>query len=68
MDILGTLRDLALESGFAAFFTTAGGWKNFVMIIIGFVLLYFGIAKKFELFHRHGRERAVSPRTVVAVP
>ena len=48
MDILGTLRDLALESGFAAFFTTAGGWKNFVMIIIGFVLLYFGIAKKFE--------------------
>ena len=26
MDILGTLRDLALESGFAAFFVTDGGW------------------------------------------
>ena len=48
MDILGTLRDLALESGFAAFFVTAGGWKNLVMIIIAFVLLYLGIAKKFE--------------------
>ena len=48
MDILGTLRDLALESGFAAFFTTAGGWKNLVMILIAFVLLYLGIVKKFE--------------------
>ena len=48
MDILGTLRDLALESGFAAFFVTDGGWKNLVMIIIAFVLLYLGIEKKFE--------------------
>ena len=48
MDILGTLRDLALESGFAAFFTTAGGWKNLIMILIAFVLLYLGIVKKFE--------------------
>ena len=48
MDILGTLRDLALESGFAAFFTTAGGWKNLIMIAIAFVLLYLGIVKKFE--------------------
>ena len=48
MDILGTLRDLALESGFAAFFTTAGGWKNLIMIAISFVLLYLGIVKKFE--------------------
>ena len=48
MDILGTLRDLALESGFAAFFTTAGGWKNIIMIAIAFVLLYLGIVKKFE--------------------
>ncbi len=47
MDILGTLRNLAMESGFAAFFA-AGGWKNLVMIAIAFVLLYFGIAKKFE--------------------
>ena len=48
MDILGTLRDLALESGFAAFFITAGGWKNIIMILISFVLLYLGIVKKFE--------------------
>ena len=48
MDILGTLRDLALESGFAAFFVTAGGWKNIIMILISFVLLYLGIVKKFE--------------------
>lgn len=47
MDILGTLRQLVLESGFASFFMT-GGWKNLVMIIIAFVLLYLGIAKKFE--------------------
>lgn len=37
-----------MESGFAAFFTTEGGWKNLVMIIIAFVLLYLGIVKKFE--------------------
>ena len=48
MNILETLQKLALESGFAAFFVTDGGWKNFVMIIIAFVLLYLGIAKKFE--------------------
>ena len=48
MDILGTLRDLSLESGFAAFFVTAGGWKNIIMILISFVLLYLGIVKKFE--------------------
>ncbi|MBQ7436420.1 MAG: sodium ion-translocating decarboxylase subunit beta [Oscillospiraceae bacterium] len=48
MDILGVLQKLALESGFAAFFTTDGGWKNIVMIVIAFVLLYLGIVKKFE--------------------
>ena len=37
-----------MESGFAAFFLTEGGWKNLVMILIAFVLLYLGIAKKFE--------------------
>ena len=47
MDILGTLQKLALESGFAGFFM-AGGWKNLVMILIAFVLLYLGIVKKFE--------------------
>ena len=48
MNILNTLQKLALESGFAAFFTTAGGWKNLVMILFAFVLLYLGIVKKFE--------------------
>jgi len=48
MDILSTLEKLWLESGFAAFFTTDGGWKNIIMIIIAFVLLYLGIVKKFE--------------------
>jgi len=48
MDILGTVQKLAMESGFAAFFLTEGGWKNLVMILIAFVLLYLGIVKKFE--------------------
>ncbi len=48
MDIIGTVQKLAMESGFAAFFLTEGGWKNLVMIIIAFALLYLGIAKKFE--------------------
>ena len=48
MDILGTLQKLSMESGFAAFFVTDGGWKNLIMIIIAFVLLYLGIVKKFE--------------------
>ena len=47
MDIIATLEKLTMESGFAAFFTTEGGWKNLVMIIIAFVLLYLGIVKKF---------------------
>ena len=47
MNVLGTLQKLAMESGFAGFFM-AGGWKNLVMILIAFVLLYLGIVKKFE--------------------
>ena len=48
MDIMGVLQKLATESGFAAFILTEGGWKNLVMILIAFVLLYLGIVKKFE--------------------
>ncbi len=48
MNIIATLEKLALESGFASFFTIEGGWKNLIMIIIAFVLLYLGIVKKFE--------------------
>ena len=47
MSMLETLKTLAMESGFAAFFMD-GGWKNLVMIVIAFVLLYLGIVKKFE--------------------
>ncbi|NCE65911.1 sodium ion-translocating decarboxylase subunit beta [Pseudoflavonifractor sp. 524-17] len=47
MDILQTLSKLVNESGFAGFFA-AGGWKNLIMIAVGCVLLYLGIAKKFE--------------------
>jgi oxaloacetate decarboxylase beta subunit len=45
---MGVLQKLASESGFAAFVLTEGGWKNLVMILIAFVLLYLGIVKKFE--------------------
>jgi oxaloacetate decarboxylase beta subunit len=45
---MGVLQKLAGESGFAAFFITEGGWKNLVMILIAFALLYLGIVKKFE--------------------
>lgn len=38
-----------MESGFACVFRHPdGGWKNLIMIIIAFVLLYLGIVKKFE--------------------
>lgn len=46
MNIFDSLQKLMLESGFASFFTTDGGWKNLVMILIAFVLLYLGIVKK----------------------
>jgi oxaloacetate decarboxylase beta subunit len=47
MDVFATLQKLIMESGFAGFFM-AGGWKNLIMILIAFVLLYLGIVKKFE--------------------
>ncbi|MBQ8026628.1 MAG: sodium ion-translocating decarboxylase subunit beta, partial [Clostridia bacterium] len=47
MDILGTLKGLAEDSGFGLFFTE-DGWKYLVMLLISFVLLYLGIKKKFE--------------------
>jgi len=47
MDILAKLATLVTESGFAGFFAQ-GGWKNLIMIAVGCVLLYLGIAKKFE--------------------
>ena len=50
VDIGGILLKLWNESGFASLFAgfAAGGWQNLVMIIIGCVLLYLAIVKKFE--------------------
>ena len=47
MNILETLKKLALESGFVGFFSN-GGWKYLIMIVVALVLLYLGIHKKFE--------------------
>ena len=47
MNILDTLKELAVTSGFAGFFAE-GGWKFLVMIAIACVLLFLGIGKKFE--------------------
>ena len=47
MDVLGTLKGLAADSGFGLFFQP-GGWKYLVMIVVACVLLYLGIKKKFE--------------------
>ena len=51
MNIGETLLKLWNDSGFAAMisgFFTANGWQNLVMLIIGCVLLYLAIVKKFE--------------------
>ena len=50
IDIGEILLNLWNTSGFARLFAAfmAGGWQNLVMIIIGCVLLYLGIVKKFE--------------------
>ena len=47
MDIIGTLKGLLTDSGFAALMAK-GGWQNLIMIIIACVLLYLGIKKQFE--------------------
>ena len=47
MDFFETLMGLASDSGFGLFFAE-GGWKYLVMIAVACVLLYLGIAKKFE--------------------
>ena len=42
------LKNLWETSGFAQFFITQEGWKNGVMILLSFVLLYMAIKKQFE--------------------
>ena len=50
IDVGEILLKLWNDSGFAALFSGFGdgGWQNLVMIIIGCVLLYLAIVKKFE--------------------
>ena len=48
MNILDSLQKLAMESGFASFFITDGGWKNLIMVLLAFALLYLGIVRKYE--------------------
>lgn len=50
MDILGSLVGLWDESGFYNLFInfTTSGWQNIVMIIFACLLLFLGIAKRFE--------------------
>lgn len=45
--VWGAIVDIFVNSGYAYFFTP-DGWKNLVMILISFVLLYLGIKKGFE--------------------
>ena len=45
MDLLGTLQNLWETSGF---YLAASDWRRIVMILVGCLLLYLGIVKKFE--------------------
>ena len=47
MDIIETLKILWNDSGFHSFFVN-GGYKNLIMIIVSFGLLFMGIKWKFE--------------------
>ena len=47
MDIIGTLKGLLTDSGFASLMAE-GGWQNLAMIVIACGLLYLGIKKRFE--------------------
>ena len=46
--MLEVLKNLWETSGVAQFFITQEGWKNGVMILLSFVLLYLAIKKQFE--------------------
>lgn len=48
MNFIEIIAQTFAQSGFAAFFTTPDAWKNGVMLLISFVLLYMAIVKKFE--------------------
>ena len=46
--MIEVLKDLWLNSGLAQFFITQDGWKNAVMILVSFILLYMAIKKQYE--------------------
>ncbi|MCR4689650.1 MAG: sodium ion-translocating decarboxylase subunit beta [Saccharofermentans sp.] len=46
--MIEVLIDLWRNSGVAQFFLTADGWKNGLMILLSFVLLYMAIKKQYE--------------------
>ena len=45
--VWGAIADIFANSGYAFFFSD-GGWKNLIMLLVSFVLLYLGIKKGFE--------------------
>lgn len=52
MDFFASLGDTIFKfiesSGFAYLIIGEGGWKNFIMIVVAFILLYLAIKKKYE--------------------
>lgn len=48
MNFFEIIAETLARSGFAAFFTQPDAWKQGVMILIAFVLMYMAIVKKFE--------------------
>lgn len=48
MNFIDIIGQTFAQSGFAAFFNSPDTWKNGVMLLVSCVLLYLGIAKKFE--------------------
>ncbi len=46
--VWGAISDIFSNSGYAYFFTADGGYKNLIMLLISFLLLYLGIKKGFE--------------------
>ena len=47
-DLWAMIRDFALESGIAQFFTVEGGWKSAIMLAIAVLLIYLAIFKQAE--------------------
>lgn len=48
MNFIEIISQTIAQSGFAAFFTQPDAWKQAIMLLISFVLLYLAIVKKFE--------------------